>query len=84
MKHMGDMMPEFRLMLEAMVVANSQQAGANGVGWVALDVAQWMLDMACTELENSVSEPELRKVRAMAQVVATVSESLAECNGDVA
>lgn len=72
----GGVMPELRLMIEAMLVSHTDGAEPGAIGWMALDVASWMTDLAAHELEPVLSENELRKVHALNQVIETVSEAL--------
>lgn len=69
-------MPELRLMIETMLVAHAEGQEEGAVGWMALDAAKWMTDLAAAELEATLSEAELRKIYALSQVIDTVSESL--------
>lgn len=73
---MGKMMPELRLMLEAMIMAHAVGQDDAAVGWIALDVAQWMTELAERELADTLSAHELRKIHALHQVIASVSEAL--------
>jgi hypothetical protein len=70
------MTPELRLMIESMLVSHATDQEQGALGWMALDVAKWMTELAASELEDVLPAAELRKVHALNQVIETVSEAL--------